>query len=129
MIILGMTTQFKPEAKHTWSFGDKSKPSDMYVIRFCFIEMYFARKGGAINKYFKRFINDDFDFHPLVRRAAKKARSSARACERRRTEREIEYLKTMNDEHIQKRVDAENALTESEKVIYGLKLALKELQK
>lgn len=130
MIILGMTTQFKPQANHTWSFGDKSKPSDMYVIRFCFIEAYFLkRNGGAFARYVHRFINDDFGFHPLVRRAAKKAQSSARAYERQRTKREIENLKKMNDEHIQKRFEAEAALTESEKTIYGLKLAIRELQK
>lgn len=130
MIILGMTTQFKPQANRTWSFGDKSKPSDMYVIRFCFIEAYFLKKnGGAFSRYIHRFIDDDFSFHPLVRREARRARSVARAEERRLKEREINRLNDIiRDCEIKKRQDR-IALGEAQDVIKGLKLALVELKK
>ena len=130
MIILGMTTQFKPQANRTWSFGDKGKPSDMYVIRFCFVEAYFLKKnGGAFARYIHRFINDDFSFHPLVRREAKRARSVARAEQQKLKEGEINRLKDIiRDCEIKQRQDRV-ALGEAQDVIKGLKLALRELKK
>ena len=130
MIILGMTTQFKPQANRTWSFGDRSKPRDMYVIRFCFIEAYFLKKnGGAFSRYIHRFINDDFSFHPLVRREVRRARSVARAEQQKLKEREINRLKDIiRDCEIKQRQDR-IALGEAQDVVKGLKLALRELQK
>lgn len=129
MIILGMTTQFKPQANKAWSFGDRSKPSDMFVIRFCFIEAYFVKKhNGAFARYITRFINDDLSFHPVVRREARRARSVARAEERSRTEWQINRLnETIKDCEKKNRQDR-IALGEAQDVIKGLKIALRELQ-
>lgn len=94
MLLIDLDSSLKLEVRKAWSFGDKSHPSDMTVYQVGFIKVYSTNKAsnGRFHKYIRRFINEDFEFHPLLRREAKKYRSKLRADHKRWNGEEIESL-------------------------------------
>jgi disulfide oxidoreductase YuzD len=79
MIIISRGDKFLPKTEHGYSLGDKSYPSDIFAIKVFYINIFFAKNKGRFRKYFKQFTNNDFELHPQVRLARKKAIAKANA--------------------------------------------------
>lgn len=79
MIIISRGSTFLPKTEHGHSFGDKSYPSDIFAIKLFYINIFFAKDKGRFKKYFEQFTNNNFEIHPQVRLAKKKAVAKASA--------------------------------------------------
>lgn len=77
MIIISRGDKFLPKTEHGYSLGDRSYPSDIFAIKLFYVNIFFAKDKGRFRKYFEQFTNNDFELHPQVRLARKKAAAKA----------------------------------------------------
>lgn len=95
MIVVKFTPHFKPFIGKVWSFGDRNKEPDLFVIRGFFIGIYRPISESDFSRVTKAYMCKDFDYVRSVRIARKKEISKARAYYERMTSKDIEMYKSM----------------------------------
>lgn len=120
MIIISRGDKFLPKTEHGYSLGDRSYPSDIFAIKIFYVNIFFAKDKGRFRKYFKQFTNNDFELHPQVRLARKKAIAKADARYKELYQGSIDNYLDMLNESYRENKELEKRVITLQQTIKGL---------
>lgn len=98
MIMFRLASNIAFSIGRGYSFGDKSHPSDFKDIQIGFIRIIIPTKEESFSKFFKMYLNEDYQWHPRIRSELKKERSKLRASYKQSKDEELNNYISRNRE-------------------------------
>lgn len=129
MLIIETTSAIFPRFKRFTSQSVTGGPNNYTCFAMLGVLVTVVRNAPAFRQAVRRYAQDDWSEHKQVRLAAKKARSKARAQERKFAAEEVEMWTAMFYKERDAHFAAEERASEHYKTIQAMKVTFEELQK
>lgn len=129
MLIIETTSAIFPRFKRLTSQSMTGGPNNYTCFAMLGVLVTVVRNAPAFRQAVRRYAQDDWSEHKQVRLAAKKARSKARAQQRKWAGEDLQRMKKLYEEERDARFAAEERSSEHYKTIQAMKLTFEELQK
>lgn len=129
MLIIETTSAIFPRFKRFASQSVTGGPNNYTCFAMLGVCITFVDDAKAFRDAVRRYAKDDWSEHKQVRLAAKKARSKARAQERKFAAEDVDMWTSMFYKERDAHFAAEERASEHHKTIQAMKLTFEELQK
>lgn len=129
MLIIETTKMIFPRFKRFTSQSVTGGANNYLCFAALGVQVTVVRDAKAFRDAVRRYAQDDWSEHKQVRLAAKKARSKARAQQRKWNGEDLRRMERAYEEERDARFAAEERASEHYKTIQAMKLTLREMQK
>lgn len=129
MLIIETTRMILPRFNRFISQSVTGGPNNYMCFAMLGVQVTVVRDAKAFRQAVRRYAQDDWSEHKQVRLAARKARSKARAQERKWVAEDLDRLQDRYQEERDARFAAEERASEHYKTIQAMKVTFEELQK
>ncbi|WLG12792.1 hypothetical protein Q6344_09250 [Psychrobacter cibarius] len=129
MLIVETTKAILPRFKRFTSQSVTGGANNYLCFAMLGVQVTVVRDAKAFRDAVRRYAQDDWSEHRQVRLAAKKARSKARAQERKWVAEDLQRWEKLFSDEREARMKADDLACERYKTIQAMKLTFEELQK